>query len=349
MIPVGDDRVALQRGLRQLVVGGAGVVSLAQRLVALLDASRTAEEVVETFDPDERDAAAELLTALAERHLVTARPEVDQVWAADDPQVRFYREFTSSPEDVRQRLGASHVVVVGQNLLSGSLLGRLDGVGLGAVTVVGHAGLDSGGRGHLDGVERGWGAATPVDGSTPRCVLRRASLEELEGESWSLVIATSDFGEADALLDVNRFALRARRPFLPMWIANMVGFVGPLTHPFETACLRCYRLRVDANDAHRQLKGSIRADLALSDPVNRPVSVIPPMVDALAAVAAMEVVKMLGAFVPSDAVGRSIELNLVSFHSAVRRVLKVPRCPDCSPVMDSAAVALTRGPGLPQP
>lgn len=330
------------------MIGGAGVVSLAQRLVAILDGSRTGEEIVETFEPEVRDAAADLLKALTDRRLVTSRSDVGHVWTTDDPQTSFYREFTSSPDDVRQRLRASHVVIVGSNLISSSMLGRLVGLGLGAITIVGHRGLDSGDR-YLDAAERGMAQGATVDGSTPVRVLRGGSLEQLEREPWSIVVATSDFGEAEALLEVNRLALRSRRPSLPVWISNMVGFIGPLTHPFETACLRCYWLRVDANDPHHKARRSIQADLSQSDPADRPVSAIPPMADVLAGVAAMELVKMLGAFVPSDAVGRSIEVNLVSFHSAVRRVLKVPRCPDCSEVMQTAAVALTRGPRLPQP
>ena len=44
----------------------------------------------------------------------------------------------------------------------------------------------------------------------------------------------------------------------------------------------------------------------------------------------MEALKFLAGYPPCDVAGRMIELNLISFSATVRRILKVPRCPDCS-------------------
>jgi bacteriocin biosynthesis cyclodehydratase domain-containing protein len=335
-IPVDEDRVLLKRGLSELVVGGDGVIPLVQQLLALLDGSRTVEDILASFSADERESVVDLMRRLVDRGLVTSRPEVDRYWTAGDPQLRLFREFSSSPEVVDERLRSCQVAVVGSNLLSIALLRSLAGLGIGAITAVHHGGLDSG------------GGSTPDLGSIPINTLEADTFEFQEDETWSAIVATSDFGEAEALLEVNRWALRRRCPFLPVWLSNMVGYVGPLTYPFETACLRCYRLRLDANDPNREIHQSIRDHLGRCDAEHRPVSAVAPMVDVLAGIAAMELLKMWGGFVPSDVVGRSIEVNLVSFHSVVRRVLKVPRCPDCSETMNTAAVALTHGPRLPQ-
>jgi hypothetical protein len=74
---------------------------------------------------------------------------------------------------------------------------------------------------------------------------------------------------------------------------------------------------------------------------------LPPMAAIVGQIAAMEAAKALGGFAPPDAVGRSIEVNLVSFQTSVRRVLKVPRCPDCSRVMRRTARVLEHGPQIP--
>jgi bacteriocin biosynthesis cyclodehydratase domain-containing protein len=75
--------------------------------------------------------------------------------------------------------------------------------------------------------------------------------------------------------------------------------------------------------------------------------VLAPMISAVAGIAAMEVAKRVGGFVPTDTAGRIVELNLVSFACDVRRVLKVPRCPECSDMTRRPAVALTLGPQIP--
>jgi bacteriocin biosynthesis cyclodehydratase domain-containing protein len=126
-----------------------------------------------------------------------------------------------------------------------------------------------------------------------------------------------------------------------------VGYVGPLTEPYETACLRCYQLRVESNSTHPEVLRALRDAREDRGPVPDAAGLLPPMAAAIGAVAAMEVVKRLSGVAASDAVGRVVELNLVSFASHVRRVLKLPRCPECSGVTRRGAVALAVGPQIP--
>ena len=140
----------------------------------------------------------------------------------------------------------------------------------------------------------------------------------------ALVVATSDAGDEDALLAAGRAALDADVPFLPVWVHDMVGYAGPLTWPRETACLRCYQLRVDANEDDPAVRRALRS-------APSPTGLLAPMGAVIAQIAAMEAAKAIGGFAPADVAGRSIEINLVSFRSTVRRVLKHPRCPDCAP------------------
>jgi hypothetical protein len=71
------------------------------------------------------------------------------------------------------------------------------------------------------------------------------------------------------------------------------------------------------------------------------------MAGVIGEIAAIETAKCLGQFVPIDAVAAVIELNLISFSSTVRRILKIPRCPECSDVMLHSQKVLTRGPQIP--
>jgi bacteriocin biosynthesis cyclodehydratase domain-containing protein len=205
---------------------------------------------------------------------------------------RFFENFGPAARRTPDALAAARVVVHGGGLVAGALAAALADVGIGRVTEAGVG---------------GWLAGGPAD----------------------LVIAVSDTGEEAFLLAIGREALHTRTRFLPAWLAEMTGYVGPLTHPFETACLRCYQLRVDSNDRNREARRAVRRRRADDPSVDAAAGLLTPMASVVGQIAAMEAAKELGRFAPVDAVGRSIEINLVSFRSAVRRVLKLPRCPDC--------------------
>lgn len=133
-----------------------------------------------------------------------------------------------------------------------------------------------------------------------------------------------------------RRALDARAPLLPVWIDDLVVRVGPLTHPFDTACLRCYLMRADSGDVWREAHALLRAQWSPG------AGFLPPLPAVAGEIAATEAVKHL-AGLPVTACGRVIEVSLVPFHSAVRRVLRVPRCPDCSGTARQGAPVISHG------
>lgn len=155
-------------------------------------------------------------------------------------------------------------------------------------------------------------------------VERGESAPATDWDVWCLVGADPAWEE---FVDVARQAIVAGVVCLPLWLEDFVAHIGPLTHPFDSACLQCYLLRVDSNDelreTHRRLRRLGREPFGSAGS-------LPPMVQVAAQIGAMEIVKHL-AGLPASVVGRAIELSLVPFRSDVRRVLRVPRCPVCSP------------------
>jgi len=128
------------------------------------------------------------------------------------------------------------------------------------------------------------------------------------------------------LLAVAERALSAGVVFLPTWIDDLGIRIGPMTHPFDTACLRCYLLRADSNDPEREVHRLLRQQ-GNSDSYGA--GFLPPMVSVAGQIAGMEAVKYLSGL-PVTTTGHVIEMSLVPFRCDVRRVLRVPRCPMCS-------------------
>jgi bacteriocin biosynthesis cyclodehydratase domain-containing protein len=340
--------VIVKLGVHELLLEGTNVIATLELLVPLLDGARKREEIIETFPSETRPQVDELLTMLIQRRFVSEDSEqFSPKFTADPLSSSFYWNFGPAASEVPTRLQTSKVLVIGNNLISRSLVRSLLEIGIGEVLLVGDPVLsnhltplnppnqfDESSNGYLGEYRERFRLATQLPS--------RETLEKI-----SLVCAASDLGEADALLEINRLALSARKPFLPVWLNDMMGYVGPLNFPFETACFRCYRLRVDSQDERYDVTRARRKFIAVEPALRETAGFLPPMAGVLGEIAAMEIAKCLGQFVPMDAVAAIIEMNLISFRSTIRRVLKIPRCPDCSDVMAHSQRTLTRRPQIP--
>jgi bacteriocin biosynthesis cyclodehydratase domain-containing protein len=343
IIPAGDDRVLLKRGIHEMLLSGDGARELLETLVAQLDGSRSAQQIVDSFDADVQPAVQRLLTSLVRRGLAFEdAAEAEELLAGDDPGSAFFRNFLPAARRTPQALRRASVVVTGVNLISRTLVRGLLESGIGRVLLARHPVLD-----HPLDAER-WTAALAAASGPERLVLSDDLPAAEELSEASLIVAGSDFGQAEALMDLNRRALELALPFLPIWLEELIGHVGPLHYPYETACLRCYQLRTDSNHDDWQLRRAVREHATADDEARGTTGLVPPMAGVLGEIGAMEVLKVVGELVPSDVVGRQIEINLVSFRSTVRRVLKVPRCPECSEITRTAPMVLIRGPQIAQ-
>jgi bacteriocin biosynthesis cyclodehydratase domain-containing protein len=331
-----DGSVVAKRGVREVLLRDPEQGALLQEMAGLLDGTRSAEAAVAAFGAERREEAVQVLRFLMERRLL------EDAGTDGSPEGRFWATFGPFGAAAPERLSAARVTVLGGDLVGRGLVTQLLACGVGTVDVVPEPGLT--GRDDADAWLREAGRGQNGHGR-----VRHVDPRDAEGSiaGCALLCATSDDGLRGALTDANRDALAARVPFLPAWVADLVGHVGPLTEPYDTACLRCYQLRAESNGARPDAMRALR-DAREDDRARRDTSgLLPPMAAAVSAVAAMEAVKRIGGVAPSDAVGRLIEINLVSFASHVRRVLKLPRCPDCSDVMRRAPVSLARGPQVP--
>jgi len=336
-IRVGADGVVLKRGGIEILLRGEGVHSVIEALLPLLDRGHSREQVLESFPEDQRAEIDQLLSGLLQRRLITTDPEPPaEELSLNSLRSSFWWNFGDTSRDAPNRLAQAKFVVVGANLITRALLRSLLDTGVGHVTLVDHAVLNN--------------EVAPVHLNSA-AGQRLSRVPELPSEEdladVSLLCAASDFGQSDALLEINRLALRLKKPFLPIWLGELVGYVGPLNHPYESACLRCFRARAESNNPDYEAARAVRRHTEENPQFRFSTGLLPPMAAILGEIAAAELVKFIAGFPPCDTVGRIIEINLVSFSSAVRRVLKIPRCPDCSEIMAKATKAITLGPLVP--
>ncbi len=331
-----DGSVVAKRGVYEVLLRDPEEGALLQELAGLLDGTRSADAALAAVGEERRGQAVQVLRLLVERRLL------DEAGAAGTPETRFWSTFGPYGAAAPDRLAAARVTVVGADLVARGLVGQLTACGVGAIDIVPEPALIV-----RDDADR-WLHEVEQEGNG-RGRIRGVDPDRLAGSiaGCTLLCAASDSGLRGALMDANREALAAGVPFLPAWIGELVGYVGPLTEPFETACLRCFQLRAESNSAHPDALRALSEERERNPDARDTSGLLPPMAAAVSAVAAMEAVKRISGIAPSDTVGRLVEVNVVSFASRVRRVLKLPRCPDCSDVMRRPPVSLVRGPQVP--
>jgi len=324
-VALGDGQLLVKRGGRQLLVSGASGLLLSE-LLGHLDGATTTEDVVARFPEERRGVARKGLALLVEHRLVLDEPSS----TGSQPSLRsFLAQVGLVPEQAEKALAQARVVVAGVNLVSRRLTQGLTESTVGSVELVSDPLLD--------------GHGSPSWTDSARVADTDGGLA-LSAAGCSLLCATSDAGDSPALLSAGRVALAAGVPFLPAWVSEHVGYVGPLTHPFETACLRCYQLRVESNDPYPDVVLAERQYLKSHPALRDGSGLLPPMAGVVGDIAAMEGVKLIVGMTSRSLAGHQIEINLVTFAARVRRVLKLPRCPDCSDRMWRSAVAQMDGP-----
>lgn len=210
----------------------------------------------------------------------------------DDPTAMFWRGLASHAPSGPEQLLAARVLVVGTGAVATALASALTGCGVGSVVTAPTASSAS---------------LTP---SVP----------------WTMLCGAADGPPEPELTEAARAALAAGLVFLPVWLDDLVIHVGPLTHAYDTACLRCYLLRVDAADTEFRMHRALGAPVGGS---GAGAGFLPTMPGIAGQLAATEVVKQLSGL-PVTSTGRIITVSLVPFRAESHRVLRVPRCPECS-------------------
>lgn len=321
----------LRRGVEQLLLRGGEAADILQTLSrAMGNGGATADEVASLFAEPDRPRILELLGYLARRRFV-APVNGEAPRAAESNLDVLYWQFHQEPAATERRMADLRVALVGVNHLTRRIAGSLAAVGVKRMEVIDDPLLRSeaffGGPGGEAPAEA-WPAALPA----PREA--RGWTDALPGGKPHVLVAASDFGGQPLLLPWNQLAVEHGMHFLPVTLQDLIGYVGPLVIPGETACLACLRARQNANLVN---PGERRMAEAHAHAGQRVAATHPSMLAVVAEVAAFELHRFY-APLPQWKVGHLLEVNLLGSAVARRRVFKAPRCPVCSPLHDGVPV-----------
>ena len=150
---------------------------------------------------------------------------------------------------------------------------------------------------------------------------------KVDTEGIDCLVGTSDFGGNPVFLEFNKSCISKKVHFMPVILRDLIGYVGPLVVPGETACFECLQARQNSN---LDGMGRRRAIEEAAFNGQHIIGFHPSMASILGDIAAFELTKFYSGAVPHWTVGTLFEVDLLKTSVTGHRVLKIPRCPVCS-------------------
>jgi bacteriocin biosynthesis cyclodehydratase domain-containing protein len=293
---------------------------LLKRLLPLLDGRRRVEEIVlELGDIDTADLEAMLETlrdaGLVEEEASATPPDPTQAHVLD-----FLSHFTDQPVARFHEMVQKPVVVLGLGNVGRAVLDMLATTGFSRLTGA--------------FVENGPDASPrPADGNRldpwpTRTVsgLERTALQPILDEA-ALLVVCLDSPQPAILRQVNAACIASDTQWMPVGLRGWEAFWGPAIIPHETACYRCYELRMTSHLTHYEQHVLVEHDRSLGN--GSSFGSLPAFVSIIAGMATTEIVKILSHFSPPRTYGRLMTVDLRTLATEGHDIIKVPRCPDC--------------------
>ncbi len=331
-IRLSPEQVVVKRGRSELLIEGESAGECVEKLVGLLtEGVRDRRQLVGGFPTYTREAVSHLVDRLAAQGFLSASFESEE-WqlgggtGSGDELSNFWSNFTHVSEDGKRRLKEARVLLVGQTRIAEAIKDFLGHFEVAEVRILPHPVLDT-------------PYCPPRSSVTP--TYDSSLLEQQLGAGYTLVCATSEIGEADALLEINRGTITHGLPYLPIWTSDLLGYIGPLHYPKDGPCFQCFRFRRDANEYKPDVARVVRSFVVSQREAQ--IATLPgPMLHILGSIGAVDILKLIAGVAPADSINSLVRLNLISFGLTVHRLLKIPRCPVCSDMSTMSPKTITR-------
>jgi bacteriocin biosynthesis cyclodehydratase domain-containing protein len=331
-----EDGVIIKRGCSEIKISGKGAAQVLKTiLTATTGSGSTKEEISERFPVAHRPVVNSLIDQLLARRILISIDAMPRDGDGESSLDIFYWHFGDPAVEITGRLNRRRIAVLGVNCISRQLVSSFSASGMESFEIVDDPMLRNLRLFDESGMLKGdhWQASFKL----PR------NLEEWQNkidiQPLACLVATSDFGDQLQMRKWNEFCVRNNTQFLPVVLKNLVGYVGPLIVPGETACFECLRAR---QNSHFEDPAVQRASEDAAFEGQSVAGFHPSMASILGDIAALELTKFYSGVLPSTKVGTMIEVNLLISKMTCRRVLKVPRCSVCSPLKSRSPVTSER-------
>ncbi len=345
VISLDDGALLLRSDTLTARIEGASARFFQERVLPLLDGSRSLAELASSLPTVDIDDLRRQLDALVEAGLLN-RTTQPPSWLRGmaGPLLALLQAAGAPASDLHDRLARLRIGVLGLEGAGAHAAATLAACGVGELILVDPypcqpgnlalmppLGADALGR-PRDQVLRHSLAASGVDtrvevGAADAVTPDR--IKTLAG-TCQLLIGTFDKGLSVANDWLNRASLASGLPAIYSQMAAHIALVGPLVIPNSTACYRCWRLRsLACEDSYQEASAYEELLSRQRQPRLHERPALPPLASYSGSLVAMEAIKLLLSVGSGTLAGKVHEFDAFRFRSETHTLLRVPDCPDC--------------------
>ena len=323
---VSKDCLVFEAGSDSVTLKGSSVSELLPLLLQRLDGTHTLSSIKEQLPQVEPKVIDEALSLFARSNLLedpslpppsTMAPAMLQHL---EHQFNFWLSARNDRYGPQEMLSKAQVCILGSGELGTTVADLLLSAGVAKVlrTDTTEASASDGLSGHSNSKQM-----------TTAKVSRE--IEQLESAltGSQLAILCEDFRTPLMCRLANEACLKLELPWISGYVDHNRASIGPFIIPRQTACFRCYEYRCQGNCAHGD-PGSDPEAIAATKP--QCFGMLKPFAGYAANYLALEAMKSLTKFAYPATAGRVHTINFFTMESEFHDVLKLPRCPSCSPM-----------------
>lgn len=329
-----SEGVILKRGASEILVSGNQANQAIRKILGVARGKgATISEIRRQFPHSAKTWVDSIIKNLRDRRLlIVADDQANSSSAQEDHLDIFFWHFGESKATMLKHFNRIQVTIVGVNSISRQLALSLEACGHTNFQVIDHP------RHRNNSL---FGNADPMGNAKwPASVAQpQAWTTGQQVDLGNCLVATSDLGEQETLCHWNHLCIQQKTHFLPVILKDMIGYVGPLVIPGETACYECL---ISRERSHRVAKDLEYWADSFSYEGQAIAGFHPVMASILGDIAVFELTRFYGGKIPEKKPNRLVEVNLLAGTMVGRTVLKVPRCSACSPLRTSSETNLSR-------
>ncbi|MFN2397760.1 MAG: TOMM precursor leader peptide-binding protein [Gemmatimonadaceae bacterium] len=332
VIPAGSG-VFVRSDLKSFALSGEGVAAFVRRALPLLDGRHNAEAIANALPDYSRKSTLALLGELEQLGIIEFADGI--LSSAEEMQhqtlAAFFRHWGPDPQRMCFTVAKAHVAIVGMNDWSAVACEGLVRSGVGRLTV-----LDVTGKRRLR--NRSMTAARLVSGLRrfrSSTTLSRGIVRMENGvlsdsfDDVTLLLVTANADELQLLDAAARMAEARQFRYMVAHLEGLSAILGPVVIPGETACWECLRHRRLANEGSFGESAALQAALMSGETAMRQSLTPPGAASFLGGLIALEAIKVISDYAPSQLVGRQLEFNLVTYDAKMHGLVRLPWCTVC--------------------
>jgi molybdopterin-synthase adenylyltransferase len=346
-IPMSKNEIQLRNAERIILLEGDSINDFFPKIVSLLDGNFTVPQIIDKLSNTvPRDEVLEILDHLNRFKLLEdGSIKIPEEFTREElimykDQLNLFSHFTETKYEVQRTLKRSKVGIIG--------LGQL---GFQIAKLLAHSGI-----GYLFGIDHRKVTEKNVLIMSTFSEKNKYIAEVLKKDCLGInpylhfESKTKSFNSINEIipllegLDLVIVAQEEINPRLYEWVneacinlginwtscesRGLKGFIGPTVIPKQTACYKCFEIRLNSNlQFYREALAF--QNYIISHKEYREYGELIMFIGLISNIMAMDVIKMLTNFMPPITLSRQILFDYYTMKSEFHEILRLPRCPSC--------------------